>query len=200
MSKNTRRAQWMPIEYADIEAMDNERQLNPRRASRLEALCWAWVKAQRGAPLTRRQLAAWAGFSGRQAGQILAEVKARRAAWQEEHSPKRSRIGPPAEPEMIHPHRTIPDTYEAKRSRIGPGSDQDRSDRGRGSTGTGTGTGTDQPDGRDRDRSDRAREHEQTRTARRQDLDLDYQDHGEHITTAEADSFLELLSARTPSI
>ena len=185
--KTSTRGQWLPVEFADVETLDNARRLSTGPASWLDSFCYAWVKSHRGAPMTRRQLADWAGCSGRQAARVIAEVKARRAAWAASHPGDPGSIQP-ADPEVIHQSSTIPTGYEAPRSRNDPGSIQDRSDRGRGSTSTSTGTGTDQADGGSPSLRSRAREPgpQHARTAEDDD----------RVTAQDAELFLAQLHAR----
>jgi hypothetical protein len=143
--KTSTRGQWLPVEFADVETLDNARRLSTGPASWLDSFCYAWVKSHRGAPMTRRQLADWAGSSQRQAARVLAEVKARRSAWAASY-PGDPGSGQPVEPEVIQQSSTIPTGYEAPRSRNDPGTIQERSDRGRGTTSTSTSTSTNQPD------------------------------------------------------
>jgi|3_EtaG_2_1085321.scaffolds.fasta_scaffold68546_2 hypothetical protein len=139
--KKRKAAQWLPIQFADVERINHARLLSDSPASWLDAFGYAWVCAHRGAPLTRRQLAAWAGWSQRQAAGVLREVKTRQAAWEASHPGDPGSIQP-AEPETIHPSPVNPKGCEVKRSRNDPGSIQDRSDRARGSTSTSTSTST----------------------------------------------------------
>ena len=168
--------QWFPIQFADVERTNHARLLSEAPASWLDAFGYAWVCAHRGAPLTRRQLAAWAGWSQRQAAGVLREVKTRRSAWEASHPSDPGSIQP-AEPETIHPSPVNPKGCEAKRSRNDPGSIQDRSDRARGSTSTSTSTSPQDDD----QRRAHAREH-----ARQQD---------DHVTAKDAESFLAQLRA-----
>lgn len=184
--KTSTRGQWLPVEFADVETLDNARRLSPGPASWLDSFCYAWVKSHRGAPMTRRQLADWAGCSGRQAARVLAEVKARRSAWDASHPGDPGSIQP-ADPEVIHQSSTIPTGYEAPRSRNDPGTIQERSDRGRGSTSTSTSTGTvsESAVGVPSLRS-RTREPEHARTAEDDD----------RVTAQDAELFLAQLHAR----
>ena len=76
-------ASWIPIGVDEIEQLDNSRRFADTAASWTDAKLYAWLKAYRGAPLTPRQLADWAGWSRRQAGYLLDTVEAQRADWDE---------------------------------------------------------------------------------------------------------------------
>ena len=76
-------ASWIPIGVDEIEQLDNSRRFADTAASWIDAKLYAWLKAYRGAPLTPRQLADWAGWSRRQAGYLLDTVESQRADWGE---------------------------------------------------------------------------------------------------------------------
>ena len=91
--------QWLPVPIGIIETVDNERRLSKAPASTLDGFAYAWMKAQRSAPLTQRQLAAWAGWSKRKATEVLNAVQEAENDWADQKRTKnapaaRTKIGP----------------------------------------------------------------------------------------------------------
>ena len=124
--------QWMPIPVEVIEAVDNDRRLNECQASTLDGFAYAWLKSHRGAPLSQRQLAAWAGWSKRKAAEVLSAVREAQDQWADQ---KRTKNAPTATTENGPAHVNDSDNLrqqaDQKRTRNGPLSDQKRTDRAR---------------------------------------------------------------------
>ena len=124
--------QWMPIPVEVIEAVDNDRRLNECQASTLDGFAYAWLKSHRGAPLSQRQLAAWARWSKRKAAEVLSAVREAQDQWADQ---KRTKNAPTATTENGPAHVNDSDNLhqqaDQKRTRNGPLSDQKRTDRAR---------------------------------------------------------------------
>ena len=124
--------QWMPIPVEVIEAVDNDRRLVECQASTLDGFAYAWLKSHRGAPLSQRQLAAWAGWSKRKAAAVLNAVQEAEGQWADQ---KRTKNAPTAATENGPVHVNDSDNlrHDAghERTTNGPVSDQKRTDRAR---------------------------------------------------------------------
>ena len=124
--------QWMPIPVEVIEAVDNERRLFDCQASTLDGFAYAWLKSHRGAPLSQRQLAAWAGWSKRKAAAVLNAVQEAQDQWADQ---KRTKNAPAAATQNGPAHANDSDNLrhdaDHERTRNGPVSDQKRTDRAR---------------------------------------------------------------------
>ena len=127
--------QWEPIPIAIIETVDNERRLTNGPASALDAFAYAWLKAQRGAPLSQRQLAAWAGWSKRRAADTLNAVQQASLDWVDQ---KRTKTAPAVTTQNGPPkpskNKDIQQSADHKRTTNGPNPDQKCTDRARSSS------------------------------------------------------------------
>ena len=127
--------QWEPIPIAVIETVDNERRLTDTTASTLDGFAYAFLKAQRGAPLSQRQLASWANWSKRRAADTLNAVQKAQNDWLDQ---KRTKNAPPVEtqngPPNSNNYAQLEQSLDHKRTTNGPISDQKRTDRARTST------------------------------------------------------------------
>ena len=124
--------QWLPVPIGIIETVDNERRLSTEPASMLDGFAYAWLKAQRGAPLSQRQLAAWAGWTKRKATEVLNAVQEAGNEWADQ---KRSKNGPPARtkngPPKAKDSKQLEESPIHKRTTNGPDLIQKRTDRAR---------------------------------------------------------------------
>ena len=124
--------QWEPIPVAIIEQVDNERRTAEGPASTIDGFAYAWIKLQRGAPLSQRQLAAWAGWSKRRAASVLNAVQEAREQWADQ---KRTKTAPPAATQNGPPKPNNPKALQPsadhKRTTNGPDPDQKCTDRAR---------------------------------------------------------------------
>ena len=126
--------QWMPIPVEVIEAVDNDRRLVECQASTLDGFAYAWLKSHRGAPLSQRQLAAWAGWSKRKAAAVLNAVQEAEDQWADQ---KRTKNAPTAATENgpvdVNDSDNLRHDADQERTRNGPVLDQKRTDRAGGS-------------------------------------------------------------------
>ena len=124
--------QWEPIPVAIIEQVDNERKTAEGPASTIDAFSYAWLKSHRGAPLSQRQLAAWAGWSKRRAATVLNAVQEAQEEWAGQ---KRTKSAPPAAtqngPPKPNDTKDLQPNADHKRTTNGPVSDQKCTDRAR---------------------------------------------------------------------
>ena len=124
--------QWIPIPIEVIESVDNDRRISDCPASTLDGFSYAWLKSHRGAPLSQRQLAAWAGWSKRKAAAVLNAVQEAQNEWADQ---KRTKTAPPAATENGPSHANDSDNLrhgaDQERTTNGPVSDQKRTDRAR---------------------------------------------------------------------
>ena len=124
--------QWEPIPIAIIETVDNERRLTDSPASTLDGFAYAFLKAQRGAPLSQRQLAAWANWSKRRAADTLNAVQKAQEDWADQ---KRTKNAPPVAtqngPPKLNDSAQLEQSLDHKRTTNGPIPDQKRTDRAR---------------------------------------------------------------------
>ena len=124
--------QWLPVPIGIIETVDNERRLSKAPASTLDGFAYAWMKAQRSAPLTQRQLAAWAGWSKRKATEVLNAVQEAENDWADQkrtkNAPAASTKNGPPKPSNLN---SLPQKMDQERTRNGPETDQERTDRAR---------------------------------------------------------------------
>ena len=124
--------QWLPVPIGIIEAVDNERRLSKAPASTLDGFAYAWMKAQRGAPLTQRQLASWAGWSKRKATEVLNAVQEAENDWADQKRTKnapaaRTKNGPP----KPNDNNNLQQSLDQERTRNGPDPIQKCTDRRR---------------------------------------------------------------------
>ena len=124
--------QWIPIPIEVIESVDNDRRISDCPASTLDGFSYAWLKSHRGAPLSQRQLAAWAGWSKRKAAAVLNAVQEAQNEWADQ---KRTKTAPPAATQNGPAHANDSDNLrhgaDQERTKNGPDPDQKRTDRAR---------------------------------------------------------------------
>ena len=124
--------QWLPVPIGIIETVDNERRLSKAPASTLDGFAFAYLKAQRGAPLTQRQLASWAGWSKRKATEVLNAVQEAKNAWADQ---KRTKNGPAVRtkngPPKPNDTNNLQQSLDQERTRNGPDPIQKCTDRAR---------------------------------------------------------------------
>jgi len=124
--------QWLPIPISEIEKIDNDRRLTDTPASTLDGFAFAYLKSYRGAPLSQRQLAQWAGWSKRKATDVLNAVQQCQQSWADQ---KRSKNGPAVgtknEPDQSNDPAQLADSADQERTRSGPDPIQKRTDRAR---------------------------------------------------------------------
>ena len=122
--------QWLPVPVEVIENIDNDRRLIDTPASTLDGFAYAWLKSHRGAPLSQRQLARWAGWSKRKASAVLDAVQDAQNDWADQ---KRTKSAPPVAtqngPAEVNNGARLHDSADHKRTTNGPVSDQKRTDR-----------------------------------------------------------------------
>lgn len=137
-------APWMPIPFDHIEQVDNARKLTKHPASYLDGFAYAWMKAERGAPLTRRQLAQWAEWSQHRARACLRDVKERRNEWRFTQKPPPSRAGSvtPKRPSITHEYDHLEPFSDHENAPKRPERNHETTDRACGSTSTTTTTDT----------------------------------------------------------
>ena len=111
-------APWMPIPFDHIEQVDNARKLTKHPASYLDGFAYAWMKAERGAPLTRRQLSQWAEWSQHRARACLRDVKERRNEWRFTQKPTQKRPRITHENDHLDRLRDHETTYRGRGSTI----------------------------------------------------------------------------------
>ena len=124
--------QWIPIPVEVVESVDNDRRISECQASTLDGFSYAWLKSHRGAPLSQRQLAAWAGWSKRKAAAVLNAVQEAENNWADQ---KRTKSAPAAATQNGPVHSNDSDKLrhgaDQERTTNGPVSDQKRTDRAR---------------------------------------------------------------------
>ena len=138
-------APWMPIPFDHIEQVDNDRKLTKHPASYLDGFAYAWMKAERGAPLTRRQLAQWAEWSQHRARACLRDVKERRNEWRFTQKPPPNKPGSVTQkrPPITHEYDHLEPFSDHENSSKRPERNHETTYRARGSTNTTTTTTTD---------------------------------------------------------
>ena len=113
--------QWLPVPVEVIENIDNDRRLIDTPASTLDGFAYAWLKSHRGAPLSQRQLARWAGWSKRKASAVLDAVQDAQNDWADQ---KRTKTAPPVAtengPAEVNNGARLHDSADQKRTRNGP--------------------------------------------------------------------------------
>ena len=126
--------QWIPIPIEVVESVDNDRRISGCQASTLDGFSYAWLKSHRGAPLSQRQLAAWAGWSKRKAAAVLNAVQEAENDWADQ---KRTKSAPTAAtqsgPAHVNDSDNLRHDADQERTTNGPVSDQKRTDRAGGS-------------------------------------------------------------------
>jgi hypothetical protein len=124
--------QWIPIPVEVVESVDNDRRLSDCPASTLDGFAYAWLKSHRGAPLSQRQLAGWAGWSKRKASAVLNAVQEAENDWADQ---KRTKSAPPVAtengPAHVNDSDNLRNDADQERTRNGPETVQKRTDRAR---------------------------------------------------------------------
>ena len=124
--------QWAPIPISEIEKVDNDRRLIDTPASTLDGFAYAWLKSDRGAPLSQRQLAQWANWSKRKAADVLNAVQQAEKEWADQKRTKTApAVGVQNGPPKSNYSAQLEESPDQKRTTNGPDPDQKRTDRAR---------------------------------------------------------------------